>query len=212
MASKRSGSPAPPWRAKRLSGRGGRLLSHLLQPHLQAVQLARCGLATRSPIGRHPYTAVLTFVQLANQQTAEINVPFSCPKRFETDVIPDESFSYIPPDSLPSDFAVASHPALLPWGSVLPGRHTAKEPTAVVPKQLRGSPHAQGFMRTVMVVVPKPLRTAALLGRQGVGWIFGHLRFVDSMELFMSPILTGPSRSDELDLDSQFDPPRAQSG
>src|SRR5882724_1869416 len=103
------------------------------------AQRARCGFATRSPIGRHPYTAVLTFVQLANQQRAEIDVPFPRPEPFESDVIPDKGFSHIPPDSLPRDFTVAPDPALLPCGRVFPGRHTSREPTVVLAEQLRGS-------------------------------------------------------------------------
>src|ERR1041385_6189412 len=129
------------------------------------AQAAPGAILTRPAIGRHPDTAMLTFVQLANQHTAEIDVPFSPTQWFESDVIPDKGFADIAPDSLPIDFTVASDPALLPAGRIFPHRHTFREPTAVAFEQLRGSLHAQGFMRTVMVVMLKPSRTAALLGR-----------------------------------------------
>ena len=91
------------------------LLSHRSFAASGSDAQSACGaIVTRPPIGRHPDTAMLTFVQLANQQTAEIDVPFSRTERFKSDVIPDKGFADVAPDSLPIDFTVASDPALLP--------------------------------------------------------------------------------------------------
>ena len=128
----------------------------------------------------------------------------------ESDVLASQSLSDVDPLAVSADSAVAADEADLVMGGVIDrgklGRHFSRR--RVVPGG--GRVLVEGFVRTVLVVLLSELVEAPLLAGLVPARRTCGLGLQSSVHPFVSSVLLGVGRLDQLGVDAQADPPDRQ--
>jgi hypothetical protein len=138
------------------------------------------------------------FVEAAKFEGTEVYVSEGVVDFLEADVLASQGLSDVDPLAVPPDGSVATDEADLVVGRIVDSRNAARHFARgrAVPGGRRVL--VEGFVRTLLVVLVLKLVEASLLAGQVAAGRTGGLGFESSVHAFVSSILLGMSRFDQL--------------